>query len=119
MITKEQYEKYIAVKKQLEEMEEAMQPHAKEILDALFPRRCASATDFGEHTIHCALNYDDWEHVPASILWAEDWQKAVADLREAWRKEREKKEKDELKLQEDIERKELMRLQKKYGEVHP
>lgn len=126
MIDPADFEKYLKLKLEAEDLKNKMIVHAQKVAVALFGQG-AKVTDFGKSPAkgdsyaYGYISDDEGIHIPMGLLYAADWEAKVAErhekerirfekLQEIWAKEKKQKE-------EDQELKELERLKKKYPDM--
>lgn len=120
-ISRATYAQFLARRAEVKRVQEALEPHAREIIVALTgddPTGIAFHSDRIDYT----TPYGDWgESVGVHLLFLEDWEKAVQEKRAERRRKCEvisaQRVKEEKEREERKERAELERLLLKYPDV--
>ncbi len=120
-ITRPIYDQFLASRAEVKRVQEALEPHAREIIVALTGDTPA-AIAFHSDRLDYTTQYGDWgESLDVDLLFDEDWEATVQRKREERRKRCEaisaQRVKEERERQERKERAELERLLLKYPDV--
>lgn len=126
MIDPADFEKYLKLKAEAEDLKEKMIPHAEKVAAALYGQG-ARITDFGKSPVkgdgyaYGYLSEDEGIHMPMELLYAADWEAKVAERHEKQRIRHEKLkviwETERKQREEDKDLKDLERLKKKYPDM--